>query len=675
MSGTDTFIIYLYSYFPAIMLGAFFWWLDRIERESFFLVVFAFLWGAFGAGLLSFFWNTFFHIALEIYQKDNATVNDVLGGVVVAPFVEELTKGVLILVLLKLKKINNVTDGILMGVIIGLGFAASENVHYAKEVIYPRSGELAMWHNLWFREIHTTLLHASATAVWGALIGYSRNSKGLMTWFNLANGFVLAVMTHAFWNLMANYAGSVQGGVDLVSLVMRFELFVIFGMLLAMFLAPLKKQGEIVVFVCVGIVFFIVIIVSTILIYRVFIKERVKGSPEYQTASYFIMNSESLKEQLLDDVATLEFDDLHVSEKKSHGICEITFEITLKNGLTEELMMGLVKVADFWVVYEVLISPGSPAAYYLTSSYQKIIMFLDRLGYQDIKTARLMLDVIKQEIADPDLLDYLTARLNALGGHQAEALKTLQTLEDRVFYTRLAVIYEKAMIYFSEEKFKEAAAEFNRVIKLYGEAKANGDFESIEGGFSDLPKDPLIASFNHDNILADTYQNLALSSYHTEDHMLALKMADKAIAHAQEIQSKVVKSSSVFIKGLALYKLKRFADAEHVFRAVTQDLDNTNLSQKAWAYFYMAEIASQFSRYEDSLDYYETAVNLDPFNYLIRRETIEYLMNRNLVGDLEIALGMALRGIQYDVEVPYFKDRAAQIFQRLGMPDKSGAID
>lgn len=247
MSGFDELIIYLYSYLPAIFLALFFWWMDRFEREPMTLVIFGFLWGGFGAGMLSYFWNTFFHVALDIYQEDSAIANDMIVGVMVAPFVEELTKGFVILILLRLNKIDNVTDGILMGVVIGLGFAASENVHYALEVIHPSSGELAMWHNLWFREIHTTLLHASATAVWGALIGYSRFLKGLQRYFTWLNGFVLAMVTHGVWNFLASYVGYIQSDTNLIRWFMRFELFLIFGVLLTLFLLSVKNQSRLIV--------------------------------------------------------------------------------------------------------------------------------------------------------------------------------------------------------------------------------------------------------------------------------------------------------------------------------------------------------------------------------------------------------------------------------------------
>ncbi|HLD45737.1 MAG TPA: PrsW family intramembrane metalloprotease [bacterium] len=247
MSGADSIIIYLYSYFPAITLGLFFWWLDRFERESLGVVVFAFLWGAIGAGLLSFFWNTFFHVLLEVYQKNSFAANEVIIGVVVAPFVEELTKGFVILFLLRFKVVDNVTDGILMGILIGLGFAAAENVFYCQQVVYPNDGELAMWSNLWFRELHTTLLHASATAVWGAVIGYSRQFRRSQKWLVVLVGFILAVVTHGCWNFFAVYVNQIQSHFNLVSILMRLELILIFGMLISLFLFSLFNESQTIV--------------------------------------------------------------------------------------------------------------------------------------------------------------------------------------------------------------------------------------------------------------------------------------------------------------------------------------------------------------------------------------------------------------------------------------------
>lgn len=246
MSAADTTIVYLYSYFPAIFLAIFFWWMDRFERESILLIVLAFLWGGFGSIVLSFFWNTFFHLALLFYHQDKIA-NDMMSAVLIAPVVEELTKGILVLFLLKINRVDNITDGLLLGIVIGLGFAATENVYYAQSVIYPASGELAMWDNLWFREIHNTLLHASATGLWGLMIGYSHFFKGVQKFFIILNGYLLAMMTHGLWNFLASFVRHFAEDFPIVEILMRLEVFVIFACLFLIFLLSVKKESGVIV--------------------------------------------------------------------------------------------------------------------------------------------------------------------------------------------------------------------------------------------------------------------------------------------------------------------------------------------------------------------------------------------------------------------------------------------
>lgn len=245
MPFIDATVILLYSYLPAIFLALFFWWMDRFEREPIILIVIAFLWGAIGAGMISGFVNTFFQVAFLV-AKSGRIASDTLTAVLVAPFIEELTKGAFILVAFWLKRVDNITDGILLGVVIGLGFAASENVLYAENV-YAASGELAMWNNLWFREIHTTLLHASATAVWGAFIGYSCFLRQTQRKLTIFNGFILAMLTHGFWNFMAGSVSRFSQNEVLMSLIMRLELFIIFGLLLGLFFYSVRKESRIII--------------------------------------------------------------------------------------------------------------------------------------------------------------------------------------------------------------------------------------------------------------------------------------------------------------------------------------------------------------------------------------------------------------------------------------------
>jgi len=373
---------------------------------------------------------------------------------------------------------------------------------------------------------------------------------------------------------------------------------------------------------------------------------------------------------------SMEFSDLQVTENENYGVCEVTFDLILQNGLIERLRVGMVKVADFWIVYDVILSPDTPAAYRLVSTYQKINMLLDRLQYQDAKLAGLILELIKKESRDPNLIEYLLARVNSIAGNDTFSTQLLDDLKYRVEYSKLAVMYEQAMIHLSRNEYQKAVIIFEEIRMEYELEKAKQDrFAQSRSIFSGLPKDPFIASFSHDTVLADTYQNQALANYHMGEYKEGLENAKLAIDQADHIGSKSIRSSSMYVKALNLYKLKRFEKADKAFQDVISDLDNHNLSQKAWSYFYRGNIAARLNKQIQALDYFETAVNLDPFNYLIRLEAIKFLVKRNKTGDLEIALGLAIRGIQYDVEADRFKDMSAKIYQRLGLNDKSIAID
>lgn len=423
--------------------------------------------------------------------------------------------------------------------------------------------------------------------------------------------------------------------------------------------------------VLIGVIGFIAILTFTILTYRIFIKDRVKKSEEYNTATYFVVNSETLKEQLLSPMESMHFRDIHVTENEGYGVCEITFDLHLKNDLVETLTVGLVKVADFWIVYEAELSPETPGAYLLVSTYQKIIMMLDRLAYQDVQTAQAMLELIKKEIRDPDLFEYLSAKVNSISGNTVYSRQILDDLRHRVDHSILAVNFERAMIYFTDKDYRKALEIFDQVIKDYDlKESESDDYNEAESIFAGLPKDPLISSFENVNILAETYQNMALAHYNLEEYDKGVHFADMAISKAEEIGSEVVNSTAMFVKGLNLFRLKRLDDADMVFSEVIADLDNTNLSQKAWAYYYRADIAARYAKHSESLDYYETAVHLDPFNHLIRKGAIDYLVNRNQPGDLEIALSMAIRGIDYEVETFVFQEDAVRLFKMLGLPDK-----
>jgi tetratricopeptide (TPR) repeat protein len=423
--------------------------------------------------------------------------------------------------------------------------------------------------------------------------------------------------------------------------------------------------------VLMGVVAFFAIISLTIITYKIFIKERVKNSEEYSTATYFVVNSQTLKDHLLSPMQSMSFDDLMVSERETHGICEITFHLTLKNKLTETLKVGMVKIADFWVVYEAVLSPKMPSEYYLVSTYQKILGLLERLDFQDHKTAMLYFELIKKETRNPNLLDYLNARVNAIAGNSTHSDQLLRDLGDRIKYSKLAVLLERGMVFYDSEDYKKAIEHFEAIKKEYDDYKDKTKKQTGKSIFAGLPKDPFIATFAHDNVLAESYKMLSESYRKSGRFDKGLEYAELAIEQANKISSKVTRSAAMLVKAYSLFDLNRYKEADEAFKDVINDVGNPNLTQKSWAWYHRAIIASAFRRHEDALDYYETAVSLDPFNHTFRKGIIEYLIERNYVGDLEVALGFSLRGIDYEAQKQYFKEMASRLYLRLGQEDKT----
>ncbi|MEN8165121.1 MAG: PrsW family intramembrane metalloprotease, partial [Acidobacteriota bacterium] len=172
------------------------WWIDRYDREPWPLLLSVFLWGmvvapglVLGAGGLIGGITTWIGSGL-------------LTSVVVAPLVEELAKGVgILLVVVFSQHFDNPTDGLVYGTAVGLGFAVTENLLYG---IWPGSmmvpGEAVSF--VFGRTLFAAGVHALASSMVGAGLGLGRTSGRriwAVGWALL--GLVVAVALHGGWNL------------------------------------------------------------------------------------------------------------------------------------------------------------------------------------------------------------------------------------------------------------------------------------------------------------------------------------------------------------------------------------------------------------------------------------------------------------------------------------------
>ena len=142
--------------------------------------------------------------------------SELIGLVVIAPFAEELAKGLGLRFVRR--RVREVEDGIIYGAAIGLGFGATENLLYGLSALLD-AGLTDAITTISLRVLSSVLLHAGSTALLG--YGYSllvlRDSSMAL----LLPYYLLAVAQHALYNVLVGtqYLVGVAAAVVMVLVV------------------------------------------------------------------------------------------------------------------------------------------------------------------------------------------------------------------------------------------------------------------------------------------------------------------------------------------------------------------------------------------------------------------------------------------------------------------------
>ncbi len=164
------------------------WAMDRYDREPVWLILVNFSWGAFGAVAIVLIVSAVHGIFLhpDLYVRT----------IVIAPLYEEFIKGLFLLWTVRKNQFDNLTDGIVYGMAIGLGFGMTENFLY-----FLSSSGVEDWiFRIIFRSLFTVVLHAMATGVFGAFVGSTKFSDPDLRLPKRALGLALAITMHVIWN-------------------------------------------------------------------------------------------------------------------------------------------------------------------------------------------------------------------------------------------------------------------------------------------------------------------------------------------------------------------------------------------------------------------------------------------------------------------------------------------
>ena len=182
---------------PSLGVGLLVALLDRYEREPPPVLLGAFLWGALIAiapVLLLEHSLTQALLAGITAHGLPADLTRALTRALTAGLTEETVKGAGLLVLLVALRdeFDNVTDGVLYGMLVGAGFALVENFAYFAQT--PR-GDLPFL--IAGRIVLGWLGHSTFTAIFGAALGFARETRDRATaWMASLLGFCLAVLLH-----------------------------------------------------------------------------------------------------------------------------------------------------------------------------------------------------------------------------------------------------------------------------------------------------------------------------------------------------------------------------------------------------------------------------------------------------------------------------------------------
>jgi RsiW-degrading membrane proteinase PrsW (M82 family) len=194
---------------PMIAYALILWWFDRYEKEPLGLLIAAFLWGAVPSIVFSLIAELVLDVPIS--QFIEPVTASLIGAAVIAPFVEEVFKGLalLLLVLFFRKEFDSPLDGIIYGGLVGFGFAAVENVvYFAGEFMESGAGGVALL--AVFRAFLFGLNHALFTGLTGLGLALARTSPDSLVKVGAPIvGFSAGMVAHAVHN------GSVALGADL----------------------------------------------------------------------------------------------------------------------------------------------------------------------------------------------------------------------------------------------------------------------------------------------------------------------------------------------------------------------------------------------------------------------------------------------------------------------------
>lgn len=237
----------LLAFLPVPFYLALTLWVDRNEREPMWMIVLTFFWGACVAVFIALILNSAGELVVGSLAGED--IGELYGFSISAPVVEESSKALVLLIIYRRfrPEFNGVLDGIVYATIVGLGFAATENVlYYGRGLMEDlddgklfSSDDIGVSLGVFIvRGIFSPFAHPLFTAMTGIGLGIaSQATKGSTRFWAPVGGLAVAMFLHSLWNTSAIF------GVAFL-LVYLFILVPLFVGLLFLIRGTLKRERK-----------------------------------------------------------------------------------------------------------------------------------------------------------------------------------------------------------------------------------------------------------------------------------------------------------------------------------------------------------------------------------------------------------------------------------------------
>lgn len=183
---------------PGIILTSILWKLDIYNLKPFRLFIIHLIYGIFCALILS----VLFRLIIDLNFLSKLIQNEFdlfLFWVFYGPLFEEIAKGIFLIYSSNWRENYSLTDGIIYGALIGLGFSLIENFFY----FYNFKGKIfELIGVIFLRNTFTIPMHIISTSVLGLILFTVANKKLIKKLFYYLLGIITATIIHAFWNVI-----------------------------------------------------------------------------------------------------------------------------------------------------------------------------------------------------------------------------------------------------------------------------------------------------------------------------------------------------------------------------------------------------------------------------------------------------------------------------------------